>query len=150
VGRGAIRLDVLSNGATDCISWALASAPASIAGAALFFAGAWFGIAGTIVLGRNRTAYPRPLDASNLVKHGIYARVRHPLYTSLMLLSAGWALLWQSLPSLVAAVVMVPFLYGKSRREEHLLAEKFPHYADYARRVPRFLPRIGIAPQSRL
>lgn len=121
--------------------------PALILGAALFIAGAWFGIAGAIDLGRNRTPYPRPLGTSSLVQHGIYARVRHPLYTSVMLLSVAWALFWQSGPSLVASLALVPFFYGKARREERWLLEKFPAYAEYARRVPRFFPRLRAAPK---
>lgn len=114
--------------------------PVIVVGAALFIAGGYFGIAGVLVLGKNRTPYPQPHADSALVQHGIYARVRHPLYTSVMLVSLGWALLWQSLASLVVAVTLVPFFYAKARREERALRAKFPAYADYERRTPPFLP----------
>lgn len=113
-----------------------------LAGSGLFVLGGGFGIAGVLVLGRNRTPYPRPRADSELVQRGIYARVRHPLYTSVMLASFGWALLWQSGPAFVAALGLVPFFHAKARREEQWLSHKFPGYADYARRVPRFIPRI--------
>jgi protein-S-isoprenylcysteine O-methyltransferase Ste14 len=70
-----------------------------VTGALLFVLGGGFGIAGVAVLGRNRTPYPQPRAGSELVQHGIYARVRHPLYTSVMLASLGWALIWQSGPA---------------------------------------------------
>jgi protein-S-isoprenylcysteine O-methyltransferase Ste14 len=111
-------------------------------GGLLFIVGGYFGIAGVIVLGRNRTAYPRPRVGSELVQCGIYARVRHPLYTSVMLASFGWALIWQSGSSLLAALALVPFFHAKARREERWLREMFPGYTDYARRVPRFVPRF--------
>jgi len=112
------------------------------AGALLFTAGGVFGVAGVVVLGRNRTPFPRPREGSELVQRGIYARVRHPLYTSVMLSSLGWALIWQSTPALGVALVLIPFFWAKARHEEKWLREKFPGYADYARRVPPFLPRL--------
>lgn len=117
--------------------------PVIAMGALLFLVGGVFGIAGVAVLGRNRTPYPQPRDGSELVQHGIYARVRHPLYTSVMLASLGWALIWQSGPAFVAALVLLPFFHAKARREEQWLGGQFPGYPDYARRVPRFLPRLG-------
>jgi protein-S-isoprenylcysteine O-methyltransferase Ste14 len=112
------------------------------AGAVLFVVGGVFGVAGVIVLGRNRTPFPRPREGSQLVQHGIYARVRHPLYTSVMLSSLGWALIWQSVPACGVALVLIPFFRAKAGHEERWLREQFPGYADYARRVPPFLPRL--------
>lgn len=119
--------------------------PVIATGVILFIVSGYFGIAGVVVLGRNRTAFPQPRDGSELVQGGIYARVRHPLYTSVMLASFGWALIWQSGSSLLAALALVPFFHAKARREERWLGEKFPGYADYTRRVPRFIPRLGPA-----
>jgi protein-S-isoprenylcysteine O-methyltransferase Ste14 len=112
------------------------------AGCGLFILGGGFGIAGVIGLGRNRTPYPQPRADSELVQHGIYARVRHPLYTSVMLASLGWALIWQSGPAFGAALLLIPFFHAKARREERWLGCQFPAYANYAKRVPRFLPRF--------
>jgi protein-S-isoprenylcysteine O-methyltransferase Ste14 len=113
-----------------------------LAGAILFIAGGVFGAAGVRALDTNRTPFPRPRDGSRLVTRGIYAWVRHPLYTSVMLASLGWAAIWQSAPSLLAALVLIPFFDAKSRREEHWLRERFPEYAGYERRTRRFIPRI--------
>jgi protein-S-isoprenylcysteine O-methyltransferase Ste14 len=110
-------------------------------GIALVAAGAVFGVAGARALGKLRTPFPKPRPDSRLVEHGIYARVRHPLYTSVMLVSLGWALCWQSVVALAWALAQIPFFLAKARREERWLQERFPDYADYARRVPGFLPR---------
>ena len=134
----AIALGVMFHG-----DWSRVSVIA--AGAVLFVAGGYFGIAGVAVLGRNRTPYPQPREDSELVQRGIYARVRHPIYTSVMLASLGWALIWQSAAACGAALVLMPFFHAKARREECWLREMFPGYADYARRVPRFIPRIRAA-----
>lgn len=112
------------------------------AGFALFTFGGYFGIAGVMALGKNRTPFPQPRAGSMLVEHGIYARVRHPLYTSVMLATFGWALIWQSLVCFVAGLALIPFFHAKARREETILRQTFSGYEDYARRVPRFLPRL--------
>lgn len=113
------------------------------AGGVLFVVGGCFGIAGVMVLGRNRTPFPQPRTGSELVQRGIYARVRHPLYSSVMLASLGWAMIWQSVASFSAALTLIPFFHAKARREEEFLRQTFSGYADYARRVPRFLPRLS-------
>ena len=120
--------------------WTSKAAPA--VGGALVLAGAWLGIAGVRVLGLNRTPFPEPKPGSQLVTTGIYARVRHPLYASVIALGFGWALLWRSGPALALAAGQVVFFYAKARLEERLLRECFAEYADYSRRVPRLLPRL--------
>ena len=117
--------------------------------AGLFTLGAVFGVSGMLGLGRNRTAFPRPRADATLVQGGIYSRVRHPLYTSVMLISLGWAAFWQSWPALLAALALIPLLAAKARCEEVWLREKFPDYADYARRVPRFMPAARADPGTR-
>jgi protein-S-isoprenylcysteine O-methyltransferase Ste14 len=116
--------------------------PVIVIGVGLFIIGGCFGIAGVMVLGRNRTPFPQPREDSELVRHGIYARVRHPLYTSVMLASLGWALIWQSMAAYVAALTLIPFFHAKALREEHWLREQFPGYVDYMKRVPRFVPGL--------
>src|ERR1035437_5385039 len=70
-------------------------------GVALLLVGGVFGIAGVMVLGRNRTPFPQPHAVSELVQRGIYGVMRHPPYTSVRLASLGWALIWQSWPALI-------------------------------------------------
>ncbi|HOW65823.1 MAG TPA: isoprenylcysteine carboxylmethyltransferase family protein [Candidatus Paceibacterota bacterium] len=102
--------------------------------------GACFGLAGALALKKNLTPYPAPLPHVKLVRQGIYARVRHPLYTSVILASLGWALVCQSWPGLIAACVLIPFFMAKADREEHWLMNRFPEYADYAKTTRRFIP----------
>ncbi|MDA1274424.1 MAG: isoprenylcysteine carboxylmethyltransferase family protein [Verrucomicrobia bacterium] len=118
------------------------SAAISIFGVVLASVGGWFGIAGVRALGRNRTAYPKPMQSATLVQHGVYGRVRHPLYSSLMFASVGWALAWSSGAAVVAALSLAVLLDAKARVEERWLREKFPEYAAYSQRVRRFVPRI--------
>jgi protein-S-isoprenylcysteine O-methyltransferase Ste14 len=111
-------------------------------GGVLFGIGGWVGIAGVRALGRNRTAYPQPLAEAELVQSGIYARVRHPLYSSLMFVSFGWALGWASGAGLAAASALTVLLHGKATREEHWLRTRYPDYRAYEQRVNRFVPWV--------
>ncbi len=92
-------------------------------------------------LGRSLTPLPRPKDAGELVEHGIYARVRHPIYGALLLAALGWSIAFA--PWGIVTTVLLAVLFDlKSRREEAWLLERYPGYAEYRRRTPgRFLPR---------
>lgn len=113
-----------------------------IAAWACFLLGAFFGVGGMLVLGRNRTIFPKPNAESRLVQEGVYRWVRHPLYTSVTLLSAGWGLLWASGPALLAGLVLAVFLNFKALREERWLVAKFPGYAAYRQQVKRLIPGV--------
>ena len=113
-----------------------------VLGIVMMAVGAGVALAGAIALGRNLTPFPKPSAEAQLVRHGIYAMIRHPLYTSVIAAALGWALVWQSWPSLLVAAMLIPFFHAKARREERWLREKFPEYAAYEQRVRRFIPGI--------
>lgn len=113
-----------------------------VAAGILSLAGAAFGISGAVVLGGSRTIFPEPLPRARLVRRGVYGIVRHPLYTSVILLSFAWALWWRSVPGLGFAAATLVFLDAKARHEEELLQARFLDYARYARRVRRLVPWV--------
>jgi protein-S-isoprenylcysteine O-methyltransferase Ste14 len=76
-----------------------------------------------------------------LVTTGPYAYMRHPIYTSYFMLAIGLTLINPALPTLLAVLYAFVDFSLATRREEKLLAESLPGYADYAARTPRFLPR---------
>lgn len=104
--------------------------------------GAVTGLGGVAALRGNRTIYPRPKPDSRLIQTGLYAWLRHPLYASLMALSASWAMFRGSWFVLGAGLLLAVFLRCKAAREERWLRAQFPDYADYARRVKRFIPGV--------
>ncbi len=107
--------------------------------------------AGLRALGRrNLTPLPEPRAEAVLVTHGIYARVRHPIYSGVMLAALGWALAWQSLPAGILAVLLPAFFAAKARNEEARLRQRFPDYARYEREVPRFVPRLRVRKNAAL
>jgi len=112
-------------------------------GVFLLVLGGAVGLASVLALGRGTTPSPIPRPNARLIRSGIYAYVRHPMYTCLMLASAGWAALWNSPLALAGLVGLIVFLRAKAQFEECLLLARFSEYADYAARTPRFLPRIA-------
>jgi len=114
-----------------------------ILGGVLLILGAGIGILGAVALRRALTPFPVPLRNTRLVSHGIYSKVRHPLYSSILFGAAGWAIAWQSIWAFVFFLALIPFFIAKARCEERFLMEKFPDYAEYARHTRRFLPWFG-------
>ena len=113
-----------------------------VAGAICIALGVVFGIAGTWSLGSNLTPFPKPMTKARLVTQGIYALVRHPLYTGVTLLALGWSLVWQSMPACATALTLGLFFDIKARSEERWLHEKFEEYQDYCLRTRKFIPWI--------
>ena len=78
-----------------------------------------------------------------LTTSGPYAYTRNPLYLGSFMLAAGFSIAARSwlivaLMLLMFAVIYVPVIAG----EERYLRQTFPEYDDYARHVPRILPRL--------
>ena len=79
-----------------------------------------------------------------LAVSGPYARVRNPLYLGTLTAAAGLAIAarrWE-LAALFAAVFGLVYLPVVELEEQHL-RELFPEFEDYARRVPRLIPRLS-------
>lgn len=87
--------------------------------------------------------WPRPKKGAYLIRQGVFAAVRHPIYSGLFLMSSGWALLRQSTEQLIIAVLLLTWFYFKSRYEEKLLCRRFPAYPAYRQKTGRFFPRWG-------
>ncbi len=93
-------------------------------------------------LGGALTPLPRPRDGATLVEHGVYGRVRHPIYGGLVIAAAGWALLSASTLALAMTGVLFVFFDLKARREERWLEERYPGYPAYRARTRRLLPAL--------
>ena len=113
-----------------------------VVGLVLMVGGTALLLAGLVRLGRGLTPLPYPKDEAELVRTGPYAVVRHPMYGGGLVLALGWALYVQGWLTLGYVVVLFVFLDMKSRREERWLAQKFPAYAAYRRRVRKLVPFV--------
>ena len=100
------------------------------------------GVRGALELGRNLTPLPHPPPRAELVRTGMYGRVRHPIYAAVMLAAFGWAIAMASPRALAAAGFLAVWLDAKARREEAWLIARFSDYAAYRTQTRRFLPGV--------
>jgi protein-S-isoprenylcysteine O-methyltransferase Ste14 len=123
--------------------WLLALVAATLA-----LASAAFAAAAIRELGKQWSLTARLLEGHELVTSGPFARVRHPIYSALLGLLLATGLAWSSWPMTLAALAVYVFgTHLRAGREERLLLAQFgERYRDYARRVPRLLPRLRAAP----
>lgn len=140
VVQAILMLAVMILGGTHGGRWS--SKPVFMTGWGLFALGAFLGTWGMTALGRNRTAYPMPVEGGVLIEAGPYKMVRHPLYASVVLISFGWGLFLASPASLAVSAVLTLFFHAKAAREERWLRARYAGYEDYARRVKRLIPWV--------
>ncbi len=108
---------------------------------ALMLAGLALLILGAVELGDALTPFPRPRDDSTLSIGGVYARARHPIYGGVLLIAAGWSLIFASIAGAVFTLLLVVVFELKARREEEWLRERYGDYDEYRRRTRRkFIP----------
>jgi protein-S-isoprenylcysteine O-methyltransferase Ste14 len=96
-------------------------------------------------LGKNWSVVARTLDDHELVRHGPYAHIRHPIYLGMLLFLLGLAV---ALGHLLQLIVTVPvFLAGtmiRTRIEDRLLEDRFgDSFRHYARTTPALIPKLG-------
>ena len=89
---------------------------------------------------RWRAVAPSVQDA--LLRDGIYAHIRHPLYSGMILELAGIFIWIPTLSVLVACILGVIWVMIQARLEEIDLVERLPVYRDYMQQVPRFVPKF--------
>ena len=99
--------------------------------------GAMIILAGLFSL-RWRAAAPSVEDT--LVTQGVYAYIRHPLYSGMLLELAGLVLWVPSLMVLIASILGWLWVMLQARLEEMDLVQRLPAYHAYMQEVPRFLP----------
>lgn len=78
-----------------------------------------------------------------LITDGMFARIRHPIYSLSILLMACTMVVVPTGLMVAVGVVHIAMMVGKAHNEErHLLAKHGAVYADYLARTGRFLPRF--------
>jgi len=79
-----------------------------------------------------------------LVTGGIFRYIRHPHYTSLIIIGFGLALFFYSIATLIIAILAIPIIILSIIDEEKYLKKQFgKKYLEYMKKVPwRIIPKI--------
>lgn len=100
-------------------------------------------IAGLFLLARSWRVLYAAQRSHTLATTGPYSYVRHPQYVAFVTIMFGFLLQWPTIPTLVMFPVLV-WMYAHLARKEELQArtEFGSSYANYARTVAAFIPRL--------
>lgn len=114
------------------------------AGSLVLVVGLWLFHRTHADLGANWSARLQIVEAHRLVTSGIYGRIRHPMYLSLLLYGLGQALVvsnWVAGPcGLTGAILLFAIRVGP---EERMMRERFgAEYDAYATKTGRIIPRF--------
>lgn len=92
----------------------------------------------------HKQAHKRSEDIDTLVTSGVYAKIRHPLYLSLIFLNIGIALSFGVMITFILALLTIVHWIATSIKEEEILLQRFPDaYRQYKLAVRwRMIPGI--------
>jgi protein-S-isoprenylcysteine O-methyltransferase Ste14 len=92
----------------------------------------------------HRQAHQQTAQIQTLVTVGPFARIRHPMYLSLILMNAGVCIAWGIVWMLASLLFFVGLVILIMIQEEKMLLQTFePEYRKYMNRVPwRLIPGI--------
>jgi protein-S-isoprenylcysteine O-methyltransferase Ste14 len=101
---------------------------------------------GTWALAYNRPGNfnirPEPKASARLVTGGPYRFMRNPMYSAVLLFAAAAVLAYADIWKIACWFALALVLLAKAMLEERGLRAHFPGYAEYAKRVHRFIPGV--------
>jgi protein-S-isoprenylcysteine O-methyltransferase Ste14 len=113
-------------------------------GAAAMVMALWLFWRAHVDLGLNWSITLEIRQAHELIVHGVYRRIRHPMYAAIFLFAVAQGLLLQNWLAGWAGFVTFAMLYlVRAPREEKMMREFFGEpYRDYMQRTGRLWPRF--------
>jgi protein-S-isoprenylcysteine O-methyltransferase Ste14 len=85
---------------------------------------------------------PEPKASGRLVTSGPYRYMRNPMYSAVLLFAAAEVVAYGDMWKIACWLLLALVLLAKVMLEERGLRAHFPGYAEYARRVRRFIPGV--------
>ena len=120
-------------------------------GLAVLIASTAFALWARFSLGTSWSVAPEVGGDRRLRTEGPYAVTRHPIYTGLLGMILGTALLAGLGQAILAVLASLIVFLVKIHAEEQLLLANFPdEYPAYRERVPRIIPGLGVVHRRRM
>ncbi|PYI83083.1 MAG: isoprenylcysteine carboxylmethyltransferase family protein [Verrucomicrobia bacterium] len=115
-------------------------------GTVLMIAALWLFWRSHIDLGQNWSQTLELRKGHQVVKHGVYRSIRHPMYASIWLWCLAQGLLLENwLTGWYALVAFALMYFIRTPREEQMMCESFgQEYHDYMRKTGRLFPRMKV------
>lgn len=112
-------------------------------GLVLTVIGVAISLAARFTLGRNWSGVVTLKDSHELIRNGVYSRMRHPIYSGQFVALLGVALISTRLQNFLGFVIIYFTYYFKARREEEFLRGEFgPAFEEHVRHTGMFLPKL--------
>ena len=136
-------LVIKSNALPSPFNWIVVPhTPASAwIGAFLCISGLMFAIWARVALGTNWSGVITLKEGHELIQHGPYRVVRHPIYTGILAMFTGTAIAAGYFGGFLGLLLLFLSFWLKLKREEDLMLKHFPtEYAAYRRKTKRIIP----------
>ncbi len=100
------------------------------------------GAALAVMPARTFSVLPEPTGDGELITHGIYRTIRHPMYLAVLLCGLAACVAYGSAWKWSALALLAGVLAFKIRREERMLLAHFADYAIYRSRTKAIIPYL--------
>jgi len=105
--------------------------------------GVGIGVWARLSLGTNWSGMVTLKRDHELVRTGLYKRIRHPIYTGILAGFLGTELIKGQVRGLLGFLILWLSFYFKARREENFLRQEFGEgFEEHARHTGMFLPKL--------
>lgn len=112
------------------------------AGIGLNAVGVIFAIAARVWLGSNWSGNVTIKQDHQLIQHGPYRYVRHPIYTGVFFGLLGAALIQSEIKDLIGVILLFVAFNIKIAIEEKFLLDVFPQYGEYKKKTRKIIPFV--------
>ncbi len=117
--------------------------PMMVVGAWIFIVGLVITVYAQMTLKRNYSGRLRIREGHQLITHGIYNYVRHPVYTGTLLRTFAIPIFMTSLLGFLVALMGIPLIIYRIGVEEQMLIEEFSdEYLEYTKATRKLVPYV--------
>ena len=109
----------------------------------IMFIGMGFNLIVRANLGKNWVPLSKTTENQELVTEGIYSKVRHPFYLSLLILFGGITIISWNIYGLLFYILLLISIRIRIIKEENELVTKFKEkYENYIKETPMLIPKL--------